>query len=140
MVGKSTGMVECLVDTDILSYYLRQDAEVIQAAASYLSNFKRLNISVVTYYEIVSGLKFKRAQKQLESFEDLVKDINVLKVTTRSATLSGDIYAILRQQGIAIDVPDVLIAGIAIERGLSLVTNNQKDYDRIDGLMIESWK
>ena len=133
-------MVECLVDTDILSYYLRQDAEVIQAAASYLSNFKRLNISVVTYYEIVSGLKFKRAQKQLESFEDLVKDINVLKVTTRSATLSGDIYAILRQQGIAIDVPDVLIAGIAIERGLSLVTNNQKDYDRIDGLMIESWK
>lgn len=50
------------------------------------------------------------------------------------------IYAELRQNGITIGTSDILIAGIAIENGLTLITNNEKHYEPIQALKIENWK
>ncbi len=47
---------------------------------------------------------------------------------------------ILAQSGITIGTSDILIAGIAIENGLTLITNNEKHYEPIRGLTIENWK
>ena len=60
--------------------------------------------------------------------------------TEESAKISGDIYADLRQKGITIGTSDILIAGIAIENGLTLITNNEKHYEPIQGLNIDNWK
>jgi len=133
-------VVASLVDTDILSYYFRQDSQIIRAVAKYLSRFDQLNISLVTYYEVIAGLKFKGSQQQLRLFEDFVRDHHVINVTRRSAIISGEIYASLRRKGIVIGTSDTLIAGIAIEHNLSLVTNNKRHFDLIDGLKIDNWK
>jgi tRNA(fMet)-specific endonuclease VapC len=133
-------VIASLVDTDILSFYFKQDPQIVRAVAKYLSRFDQLNISLVTYYEVIAGLKFKGAQQQLRLFEDFVREHQVIGVTRRSAVISGEIYASLRRKGIIIGASNTLIAGTAIENNLSLVTNNRRHFELIDGLKIDNWK
>jgi tRNA(fMet)-specific endonuclease VapC len=50
------------------------------------------------------------------------------------------ICANLKQKGITIGTSDILITGIAIENELTLITNNERHYESIQGLKIENWK
>jgi tRNA(fMet)-specific endonuclease VapC len=133
-------VVASLVDTDILSFYFKQDPQIVRAVTKYLSRFDQLNISLVTYYEVIAGLKFKKAQQQLMLFEDFVSHHQVIGLTRRSVIISGSIYASLRQRGIIIGASDTLIAGTAIENNLSLITNNTRHFEMIDGLRVDNWK
>lgn len=133
-------MIESLIDTDILSFYFKGDSKVVDKFNDYLKEFDVINISIITYYEILGGLKFKKAEKQLKEFEEFVSNNTIIHISEQSAKLSGDIYADLRQKGITIGNSDILIAGIAIENELTLVTNNERHYESIKGLKIENWK
>lgn len=106
----------------------------------YLKEFDVINISIITYYEILGGLKFKKAERQLKEFEDFVNNNTIIHISEESAKISGDVYAALRQKGITIGTSDILIAGIAIENELTLITNNEKHYESIQGLRIDNWK
>ena len=133
-------MTEAIVDTDILSFYFKGDERVVARFSEYLKEFDQINISIVTYYEIIAGLKFKKAERQLYDFDDFINDNSIISISEESAKISGVIYADLRQKGITIGTSDILIAGIAIENGLTLITNNEKHYEPIQGLNIENWK
>ena len=133
-------MTECLVDTDILSFYFRGEPNVVREFTEYLKEYDQINISIITYFEIIGGLKFKSAQKQLNDFEEFVSNNTIIHLSEESARISGGKYAELRQSGITIGTSDLLIAGIAIENDLTLVTNNEKQYAPINGLNIENWR
>ncbi len=133
-------MTESLVDTDILSFYFKGDSKVVDKFNDYLKEFDVINVSIITYYEILGGLKFKKAERQIKEFEEFVSNNTIIHISEQSAKLSGDIYADLRQKGITIGTSDILIAGIAIENELTLVTNNERHYESIKGLKIENWK
>ncbi len=133
-------MTESLVDTDILSFYFKGDSKVVDKFNDYLKEFDVINVSIITYYEILGGLKFKKADRQIKEFEEFVSNNTIIHISEQSAKLSGDIYADLRQKGITIGTSDILIAGIAIENELTLVTNNERHYESIKGLKIENWK
>lgn len=133
-------MTEALVDTDILSFYFKGDEKVIRLFGEYLKEFDQINISIITYYEIIGGLKFKKAGKQIQAFEEFISSNNMIHLSEESAKISGDIYADLRQRGITIGTSDILIAGIVMENGLTLITNNEKHYEAIQGLRIANWK
>jgi tRNA(fMet)-specific endonuclease VapC len=107
--------------------------------SAYIQEYGKINISIITYYEIVSGLKHRDAQKQLKSFLEFTLYNIILPLTTDSTTISGDIYASLRKKGTPVDDIDILIAGIAIANDLILVTNNRRDFEKIEGLEIEDW-
>ncbi|MCA6373877.1 MAG: type II toxin-antitoxin system VapC family toxin [Cytophagales bacterium] len=133
-------MTESLVDTDILSFYFKGDSKVVDKFNDYLKEFDVINVSIITYYEILGGLRFKKAERQIKEFEEFVSNNTIIHISEQSAKLSGDIYADLRQKGITIGTSDILIAGIAIENELTLVTNNERHYESIKGLKIENWK
>jgi tRNA(fMet)-specific endonuclease VapC len=133
-------VTESLVDTDILSFYFKGDSKVVDKFNDYLKEFDVINVSIITYYEILGGLKFKKAERQIKEFEEFVSNNTIIHISEQSAKLSGDIYADLRQKGITIGTSDILIAGIAIENELTLVTNNERHYESIEGLKIENWK
>ena len=99
-----------------------------------------MNISIITLYEIIGGLKYKNAEKQLNEFEQFALNNTIIHISENSAKISGSIYAMLRQDGITIGTSDILIAGIAIENDLTLITNNLKHYEPIKNLSIENWK
>jgi tRNA(fMet)-specific endonuclease VapC len=128
-----------LIDTDILSYYLKGEKTVIKNFENYLETYELIEISIITYYEIISGLQAKNAFKQLEIFEDFSNDNLVIPLTENSCKISGEIYSILRHKGEIVDDIDLLIAGIAIENEMVLVTNNEKHFQRIPDLKIENW-
>ncbi|HRG79975.1 MAG TPA: type II toxin-antitoxin system VapC family toxin [Cyclobacteriaceae bacterium] len=133
-------MTEALVDTDILSFYFKGDEKVVEGFTTYLKAFDQITISIITYYEIIAGLKFKKADKQLSDFEDFVDNNTILHISEDSVKLSAEIYADLRHKGITIGTSDILIAGIALHNGLTLVTNNMKHYEAISGLLLANWK
>ncbi len=63
-----------------------------------------------------------------------------MPLSVRSAKISAEIYSILKQSGNIVADIDILIAGIAIENKMTLVTNNDKHFGRIPGLNTENWK
>ncbi len=133
-------MNRALIDTDILSYYLKGDAEVVKNFEEYLREFDCIEISLITYYEIIGGLLAKNALKQLAIFEDFISDNIVISLTERSVKKSAELYSTLRRSGNSLDDIDLLIAGVAIENNLTVVTNNENHFRRIPGLLIENWK
>ena len=133
-------MDRVLIDTDILSYYFKGDKEVIKNFELYLQHHDLIEISIITYYEILGGLLAKNALKQLSIFEDFVIDNLVIPMTDNSAKISAELYSTLRQSGKPVDDIDLLIAGIAIDNELTLVTNNESHFNRIPGLKIDNWK
>jgi tRNA(fMet)-specific endonuclease VapC len=133
-------VTESLVDTDILSFYFKGDQKVVNKFNDYLREFDVINISIITYYEILGGLKFKNAERQIKEFEEFIANNTIIHISEESAKISGDVYADLRLKGITIGTSDILIAGIAIENELTLITNNERHYESIKGLKIENWK
>jgi tRNA(fMet)-specific endonuclease VapC len=129
-----------LIDTDILSYYFKGEHNVVRNFEKYLETFEIIELSIITYYEILSGLQAKNAFRQLEIFEEFAKDNIVIPLTENSCKISAELYSTLKQKGEIIDDIDLLIAGIAVENEMTIVTNNEKHFQRIPGLEIENWK
>jgi tRNA(fMet)-specific endonuclease VapC len=133
-------MNRALVDTDILSYYFKGDKIVVENFRKYIEQFDLIEISLITYYEIVSGLLAKNALKQLNLFDEFISGNLIVPMTEKSARISSEIYSTLKQSGKIVDDVDLFIAGIAIENDIILATNNDSHFSRIPGLIIENWK
>ena len=63
-------MKPAMLDTDILSEFLRGHQKVIANVDDYLKEHGFINLSIITYYEIFNGLLYKDAKKQLAKFEE----------------------------------------------------------------------
>src|SRR5690606_19992348 len=107
-------MKPALIDTDIISYFLKGNDKVFIKFQDYLKYFNSINLSIITYYEVISGLTFKNATKQLEIFEDFCSTATIINITKNSIKKSAEIYSKQRIKGEAIDDIDILIAGIAL--------------------------
>lgn len=132
-------MKPALIDTDILSIFLKGNTRVKEKIKNYLRAYNHINFSIITYYEIISGLKHKDANKQMNSFLEFASLNNILPLTIQSSENSAVIYADLRKKGTPVDDIDLLIAGIAIENNMIVVTNNTSHFERIEGLDVENW-
>ncbi len=104
-----------------------------------MQEYGHINLSIITYYEILNGLLYKDAKKQLKRFEDFVTLNNVIPLTSPMAEKAAKIQAELRKKGKEIGHTDTLIAGIAIASNLELITNNTEHFKRIKGLKIANW-
>ncbi len=132
-------MRPALVDTDILSEFLRGTEIVVDNAKKYLENYDSINFSIITYYEILNGLLYKDARKQLKRFSDFAELNKILPLTLSATRQAAEIHANLRKKGEPIGHTDCLIAGIALTNNLHLVTNNIDHFKRIEGLEIVNW-
>ena len=128
-----------LLDTDILSEFLRGNLKVIEKMDEHLKEFGSINLSIITYYEILNGLLYKDAKKQLAKFENFIELNNVIPLTLVTARIASSIHANLRKKGTEIGHTDTLIAGIAMANEMQLITNNTDHFKRIIGLTIDNW-
>ena len=130
-----------LIDTDTLSEVMKgRDVHVQQKAQQYLSLHNRFCFSIITRYEILRGLKAKRAGRQIDHFEQQCQKSQVLPLSDDVVIRAADIYASLYQQGQLVSDADILIAATALVHGLALVTENIAHFRRIPDLTIESWR
>ena len=111
-------MKPALIDTDILSEFLRGTDIVVEHAKKYLESYDSINFSIITYYEILNGLLYKDARKQLKRFSDFSELNKILPLTLSATRQAAEIYANLRRKGQPIGHTDCLIAGIALTNNL----------------------
>jgi tRNA(fMet)-specific endonuclease VapC len=126
-----------LLDTNIISYYLKG---IENLKEKITTNIDSLCISIISYYEIISGLQSIDANKRINEFEKFCKLIDIINLDKASILASCKIYASLKKSGKLIDDIDILIAGIALSNNLVMITDNTEHFDRIGGLKLENWK
>jgi tRNA(fMet)-specific endonuclease VapC len=128
-----------LIDTDTC-IYLRQ-----RRPENVLKQFARLRvgeaaISVVTYGELFYGVeKNAHSSVSFERLTELTAFLSVLPLTFETAKAYGSIRADLERGGRLIGGNDLWIAAHARAEGLTLVTNNQKEFRRVRGLKLQNW-
>jgi tRNA(fMet)-specific endonuclease VapC len=130
-----------LLDTDTLSEVMKGvDTDVQDNARQYLRAFGHFTFSLITRYEILRGLKARRATRQIAHFEQRCQQSVVLPITDEIIIQAADLYALLHQEGQLISDADILIAATALKHKLVMVTENVDHFRRIPGLRIESWR
>ena len=130
---------QVLLDTDTLSVYMRREPVVVAHIEDYLDVYGQFNLSIMTRYEILRGLKAKRATAKITRFNTLCAANNVFPLTDEIVEQAAEVYADLYRRGELISDGDMLIAGTALVHNLVVITNNEKHFSRISGLHIDNW-
>lgn len=98
-----------------------------------------IGLSAIVLQELYFGaFKSQRRERNLALVDDL--RLEVVAFDQDDARHAGEIRATLAAQGIPIGGFDVLIAGQARARDLTLVTRNLREFRRVEGLRIEDWE
>jgi len=97
-------------------------------------------ISTVTLAELFYGVeKSANPARNLAEVEGFAARLEVLDFDGHAAAHTGQIRAELARTGTPIGPYDQMIAGHARSRGLIIVTNNRREFDRVPGLRVEDW-
>ncbi len=131
-------MLKYMLDTNICIYVIkRRPIEVLETFNKFAGT---LCISAVTYAELCHGVeKSALPEHNRRQVEDFVSRLEILPYGDKAAAHYGDIRATLERQGKTIGVNDLHIAAHARSEGLVVVTNNQKEFERVAGLRFENW-
>jgi tRNA(fMet)-specific endonuclease VapC len=92
-------MKSAMLDTDILSEFLKGNPRVIEKVSQHEKEYGFVSLSIITYYEILNGLLYKDARKQLVKFEEFVSLNKVIPLTLPLAKTATTIQAELRKKG-----------------------------------------
>lgn len=131
-------MLKYLLDTNIVIYVIKR--RPVEVLGLFNANAGRMAISAVTLSELFHGAeKSARIAQNLAVVEEFSSLLEVLPYTSRASQHYGAIRAALERAGRPIGVNDLHIAAHARSEGLTLVTNNLAEFERVPGLLTENW-
>lgn len=128
-----------LLDTNICIYIRRQRPPVV------LARFQRLKpgeavLSVITYGELVYNAEKSQFREQaMKRLAELAGLMPVMDLPSQAGQFCGAIRAALEAKGETIGNNDLWIAAHAKAAGLTLVTNNEREFRRVEGLKTQNW-
>ncbi|MBP2198370.1 type II toxin-antitoxin system tRNA(fMet)-specific endonuclease VapC [Pantoea cypripedii] len=127
-----------MLDTNIVIYVIKQ--RPIEVLARFNANVGRMVMSSITLAELVHGAeKSSFPERNLRTVEDFVSRLDVLSYDEKAAFHYGSIRADLEKKGTPIGLNDLHIAAHARSSGLTLVSNNLREFSRVNGLISENW-
>lgn len=98
-------------------------------------------ISDLTLFELYAGAeRYDLPNKRIILIEDFAGRLKVLPFDTKAARIAGPIQFQLERKGQMIGAYDILIAATALSQKLTVVTNNLREFQRVDGLKVENWR
>jgi tRNA(fMet)-specific endonuclease VapC len=128
-----------LLDTDICIYLRSNDRPKITERFAALARDDAA-ISVITLGELAYGAaKSNNPARAAQGIAWLTRTMQVLPLPTNAGHFYGEVRARLSVPGRVIGPNDLWIAAHALAENLILVTNNEREFRRIDGLKIENW-
>lgn len=128
-----------MLDTNICIYVLKERPE------SVLERFQQheeLHLSAIVYAELWSGIEKSPAKTRKSRESQLLYFLSMLTVHAwdeAAARTYAKLHTALQQSGQMIGNMDLLIAAHARSLGATLVTNNTREFARIEGLKLENW-
>ncbi|MBG1243781.1 type II toxin-antitoxin system VapC family toxin [Nostoc sp. NZL] len=127
-----------LLDTDTCIYWLKGRQPVRDKLLAV--GWDEVCICVITAAELYYGAyNSNRVSENLSNAEDFIQNLPVVPLTDPALKKYGELKAQLRRIGQTIAEFDLLIASVALAENYTLVTNNTRHYERINGLKLENW-
>lgn len=131
-------MLKYMLDTSIAIYTIKDRPAKVRAA--FKTHDGQMCMSSVTLMELIYGAEASAAvERNLRDVEGLIARLDVLTYDEPAAVHTGQLRAELRRAGRPIGPYDEMIAGHARSRGLVVVTNNTRHFERVPGLRVENW-
>lgn len=128
-----------MLDTNICIYAIKHKPEKVFQKLQEIDP-EDVCVSTVTYAELVHGVEKSAAvEKNRLALSLLLANIEIMDFDVDAADCYGKIRADLEKKGTPIGPLDMMIAGHAQSLGLTIVTNNVKEFSRVDHLRIENW-
>jgi predicted nucleic acid-binding protein len=123
-----------IIDTDVLIWYMRGNDKALRL----IENSENFFISVVTYMELVQGMRNKN---ELNSLRQALHSWNA-KILYISEEISAKAMFVVEQYFLShsLHLADALIGATAIDYGLPLFTGNDKHYKVIKGIKIKRFR
>jgi tRNA(fMet)-specific endonuclease VapC len=131
-------MPSFMFDTDISSYVIRGTHPSIQKRMRDLPT-DAICISAITQCEMLFGAENSQRPHVAEGVSQFMEYMPVLDFPADAAREYASLRAALKRQGTPIGNNDMLVAAHALHLGLTLVTNNVREFSRVPGLKIENW-
>ena len=101
---------------------------------------KVIAISSVTVFELYAGAEnYEDKHHRCSVIDEFLALVEVLPLDTEASREAGEIHGQLLQKGMRIGSYDVLNAGLARARKLTIATNNLREYSRVPRLLVEQW-
>jgi tRNA(fMet)-specific endonuclease VapC len=127
-----------LLDTDTCIYALKHDRRVLTMMLS--RSRSDVSVSVITEGELRTGAAKSSAPVRTARLVDaFLAPIDILQFTSADAAVYARVRAQLERAGTPLGPLDTLIAGQAVARQLTLVSNNEREFRRVSGLRLENW-
>jgi tRNA(fMet)-specific endonuclease VapC len=127
-----------MLDTDICIYTINErPATVLRAFRAHEA--AGLGISSVTAAELYFGVARTGSQRNLTALRRFLDTLEVAPFDAAAAQVCGPMRAWLASQGTPIGPYDTLIAAHAQALGVTLVSNNTREFERVPGLRVENW-
>jgi tRNA(fMet)-specific endonuclease VapC len=127
-----------LLDATVLIHYLKGDVRI--AAAIRKTARTELALPSIVFYELEYGtLRSGMPERRRRQLEIALVSIERIPFDTDAAMAAARVRIGLEKRGLRIGPLDLLIAGTAMSRGATLVTNNLAEFSRIDGLHVTDW-
>jgi len=133
-------MVSYLLDTNAVIALIGRKSDVL-IKRIFHSPPNSIALSSIVVYELYFGAhKSVKIQYNLETLRLLLADFPIIEFDQQDAFIAGEIRAVLERKGTPIGPYDILIAGQAKARNLTLITNNIGEFSRVENLQVEDWQ
>ena len=131
-------MLAFMLDTNIVIYVIKR--KPIELLDIFNRHAGRMCISSITMAELLHGVeKSAFPDHNLRRVEDFVSRLETLAYGAKAAAHYGNIRSDLERKGCIIGVNDLHIAGHARSEALTLVSNNTREFERVEGLRLTNW-
>ena len=128
-----------MLDTNICIYIIKNKPLQVKEKFNQYS-VGEICISSISVSELYYGVeKSNFKEKNLKALSLFLAPLNIVKYDEKAALEYGKIRATLEKKGTVIGSLDMLIAAHAKSMGIKLVTNNTKEFQRVDGVELENW-
>lgn len=128
-----------MLDTNICGYIIKNKPQNIKEKLQEVEKNHTIGLSSIVVSELLYGAKKKGSSQLYEIVLSFIANFRIYDFDKNSAFLYGEIRNDFETKGIIIGSNDLFIASHAKSLGAILVTNNEKDFQRVEGLQIENW-
>ena len=128
-----------LLDTNICIYLIKQQPpEVLQRFQQI--QIQQLHIPTITVFELYYGIEKNNSHsRNLKALENFIAPLTVVDFSLQAAKKAAYIRATLQKQGLSIGAYDIQIAAVSLTEKMILLSNNTREFERVDGLLLENW-
>jgi tRNA(fMet)-specific endonuclease VapC len=128
-----------MLDTDICIYIVkRKPLHVLKRLE--LIQPDQLSMSAITFAELMNGAKkSQRVEANISRLNALGEILEICSFDQQAAVAYGDVRSSLEKRGEVIGPHDLLIAAHALSLDRILVTNNEREFKRVEGLKVDNW-